>query len=260
MKDSQQQQLDFLEGQISGAQAYVDIIEKVPDLTWDDAYRLQFALAKRKVAKGDRLIGYKAAYTSRAMQQDRGVAGPIIGSLMQSGNFEEGKPIKLSAGIETMVEPEIAVLLNRDLQGPGITHEEALLAVESVFPAIEIAEQTHGGRKRSRQMGIAIHKSNGGIMLGGLMSSPYGIDLRLEGMVISINGEVRGSATGVEVLGNPLSLVAVIANKIGAYGEMLKAGMVLMTGSIVTAMPVVPGDDLCVEFTRIGRLSARFTG
>ena len=251
--------LDFLEAQISGTVPYVDILEKVPDLTWDDAYRLQFALAKRKIAKGNRLIGYKAAYTSRAMQQDRGVAGPIIGCLMQSGSFAEGRPIMLTAGIVTMVEPEIAVLLNRDLKGPGVTHEEALLAVEGVFPAIEIAEQTHGGRKRSRQMGIAIHKSNGGIMLGSLMSSPHGIDLRLEGMVISINGEVRGSATGVEVMGNPLSLVAIIANKIGAYGEMLKAGMVLMTGSIVTAMPVVPGDDLTVEFTRIGNLNARFT-
>ena len=260
VKDSQDQELDFLEGQISGTQPYVDILEKVPALTWDDAYRLQFALAKRKIAKGDRLIGYKAAYTSRAMQQERGVAGPIIGCLMQSGNFEEGRPIKLTAGIETLVEPEIAVLLKRDLQGPGVTHEEALLAVEGVFPAIEIAEQTHGGRKRSRQMGIAIHKSNGGIVVGSPMSSPHGIDLRLEGMVISINGVVRGSATGVEVLGNPLSLVAVIANKIGAYGEMLKAGMVLMTGSIVSAIPVAPGDDLCVEFTRIGRVTARFTG
>lgn len=257
---NQEQQLDFLEEQISGNVPYVDIIDKVPNLTWDEAYRLQFALARRKIVKGNPLVGYKAAYTSRAMQQDRGVAGPIIGCLMKSGTFEEGKPIRLTAGIETLVEPEIAVLLNRDLKGPGVTHEEALFAIEGVFPAIEIAEQTHGGRKRSRQMGIAIHKSNGGIMLGSPMSSPHGIDLRLEGMVISINGDVRGSATGVEVLGNPLSLVAVIANKVGEYGEMLKAGMILMTGSIVTAMPVKPGDDLTVEFTRIGSLRARFTG
>jgi 2-keto-4-pentenoate hydratase len=108
-------------------------------------------------------------------------------------------------------------------------------------------------------MGIAIHKSNGGIVLGGPMTSPYGIDLRLEGMVISINGEVRGSATGVEVLGDPLSLVAIIANKIGQYGGTLKAGMVLMTGSIVTAMPVAPGDHLLVEFTRLGKLAVRFS-
>lgn len=251
--------LDWLEDQITGAKPFVDILEIAPELTHDDAYRLQLALAQRKVAKADRLIGYKAAYTSRAMQQERGVPGPIIGCLMQSGWFEESRPIELNREVKTMAEPEIAVLLKRDLQGPGVTAGEALCAVEGIFPAIELAEQSMGGTTRSRQMGIAIHKSNGGIIVGGPMTSPHGIDLRLEGMVISINGEVRGSATGVEVLGDPLSLVAIIANKIGQYGGALKAGMFLMTGSIVSALPVSPGDDLVVEFTRLGNVSVRFS-
>lgn len=258
MACTQHELLEFLESQIDGNHPYIDILEKAPELTLDDAYRLQLALTQRKEQKGDRHIGYKAAYTSKAMQQERGVPGPIIGCLMQSGYFEETQPIALKPGVETLIEPEIAVLLNRDLSGPGVTMADALRAVAGVFPALEIAEQVMGGRKRSRQMGIAIHKSNGGIVVGGPMSSPHGIDLRLEGMVISINGVVRGSATAVEVLGNPLNLVAVIANKIGAYGGTLKAGMVLMTGSIVSALPVSPGDDVSVEFTRLGRVNARF--
>ena len=251
--------LDWLENQITGARPFVDILEIAPELTHDDAYRLQLALMRRKAQRGDRLIGYKAAYTSRAMQQERGVPGPIIGCLMQSGWFEENRPIALNRDVKTMAEPEIAVLLKRDLQGPGVSAGEALAAVEGVFPAIELAEQSIDGTKRSRQMGIAIHKSNGGIVVGGPMTAPHGIDLRLEGMVISINGEVRGSATGVEVLGDPLSLVAIIANKIGEYGGKLEAGMMLMTGSIVAALPVVPGDDLLVEFTRLGNVTARFS-
>jgi 2-keto-4-pentenoate hydratase len=250
--------VDWLEEQISGRKAFVDILEIVPDLTHDDAYRLQLLLMQRKVGKGDRLIGYKAAYTSRAMQQERGVPGPIIGCLMQSGWFDERRPVELRRDVQTFAEPEIAVMLKRDLQGPGVTPTEALAAVKGVFPALELAEQSLGGAKRSRQMGIAIHKSNGGIVVGGPMTRPHGIDLRLEGMVISINGEVRGSATGVEVLGDPLSLVAVIANKIGQYGGSLKAGMILMTGSIVSALPVAPGDELRVEFTRLGNLHVRF--
>ena len=251
--------VDWLDVQVTGRKPFMDILEIAPELTHDDAYRLQLAVMRRKVERGDRLIGYKAAYTSRAMQQDRGVPGPIIGCLMQSGWFEEGKPIALNREVKTLAEPEIAVLLKRDLQGPGVTPGEALAAIEGVFPALELAEQSLGGTKRSRQMGIAIHKSNGGIVVGGPMTSPHGIDLRLEGMVISINGEVRGSATGVEVLGDPLSLVALIANKIGQYGGSLKAGMILMTGSIVTAMPVAPSDDLLVEFTRLGNLAVRFS-
>lgn len=251
--------VEWLDEQVTGKKPFVDILEIAPELTHDDAYRLQLALMRRKVERGDRHIGYKAAYTSRAMQQDRGVPGPIIGCLMQSGWFEEGKPVALSRDVQTMVEPEIAVLLKRDLKGPGVTAGQALAAIDGVFPAVELAEQSLGGTKRSRQMGIAIHKSNGGIVVGGPMTSPHGIDLRLEGMVISINGEVRGSATAVEVLGDPLSLVAIIANKIGQYGGTLEAGMVLMTGSIVTAMPVAPGDDLLIEFTRLGKLAVRFS-
>jgi 2-keto-4-pentenoate hydratase len=250
--------VDWLEEQITGKKPFVDILEVAPELTHDDAYRLQLGLMRRKVEKGDRLIGYKAAYTSRAMQQERGVPGPIIGCLMQSGWFEESRAIELNRDVKTMAEPEIAVLLKRDLQGPGVTMGEALAAIEGVFPAIELAEQSLGGTKRSRQMGIAIHKSNGGIVVGGPMTSRHGIDLRLEGMVISINGQVRGSACGVEVLGDPLSLVAIIANKIGEYGGTLKAGMILMTGSIVSALPVEPGDDLLIEFTQLGKVTSRF--
>ena len=258
MENTHKELLDWIEEQIAGPRPTGDLLDKAPNLTDADAYRLQFALMKRLAARGDRLIGYKAAYTSQAMQKERGMPGPIIGSLLQSGLFDESKPIPLLPDFKTMVEPEVAVLLKHDLAGPGITASAALRAVEGIFPAMEIAGQSVNAPKRSRQMGIAIHKTSGGIVVGGPMCSAHGIDLRLEGMVISINGVVRGSATGVEVMGNPLNLVATIANTLGEYGETLKAGMVLMTGSIVSALPVAPGDDVNIEFTRLGRVTARF--
>jgi 2-keto-4-pentenoate hydratase len=77
-------------------------------------------------------------------------------------------------------------------------------------------------------------------------------------MDYSINGVVQGSATSVEVMGNPLHAVALVVNKIGAAGGTLKAGMVLMTGSLIANLPVSPGDHLQVECTRLGRVQARF--
>jgi len=100
--------------------------------------------------------------------------------------------------------------------------------------------------------------TGGGIVIGAPMSAPHGIDLRLEGMVISINGEVKGSATGVEVMGNPLTAVALVANTIAGYGEKLEAGMLIMTGSFMGNLPVQPRDDLRVDFTRLGSVTARF--
>jgi 2-keto-4-pentenoate hydratase len=107
-------------------------------------------------------------------------------------------------------------------------------------------------------MVIATHKTLGSIIVGGPLHSPRDIDLRLEGMVMQINGKVRGSATAVEVMGNPFNAAAFIANTVAANGECLRAGMVLMTGSIITAIPVSAGDDVRIQFTRLGSIVARF--
>jgi 2-oxopent-4-enoate/cis-2-oxohex-4-enoate hydratase len=99
---------------------------------------------------------------------------------------------------------------------------------------------------------------NGGHVFGQPLTSPPGIDLRLEGVVLRVNGEVRASATAVEVLGDPLNAVVFIANKLAELGLSLKAGMVLMTGSIVPSVVVSPGDEVQVDFTRLGQVRVRF--
>lgn len=249
--------LDYLEQQIEGTQAFRDIVEKSPGITIDDAYRLMLDLATRKRARGDRLIGYKAAYTSKAMQKANGMDEPIIGCLMQSGLRSEEQPIALKPGIHTIAEPEVTVLLKKDLAGPGVTALDAHAAIAGFFPSIEFADWSVGGKQRSRQMGIAIHKSTGGIVIGSPMTAS-GIDLRVEGAVIRLNGEPRGSGTGVEVLGDPINVVVEIANILARYDAKLEAGMIVMTGSIVQAVPVAPGDTVHVEFTRLGSVRARF--
>ena len=77
-------------------------------------------------------------------------------------------------------------------------------------------------------------------------------------MVLRVNGEVRGSATAVEVLGDPVNSVVFIANKMAELGLSLEAGMILMTGSIVRSVTVRPGDEVRAEFTRLGQVSVRF--
>jgi 2-keto-4-pentenoate hydratase len=250
--------LDWLETQIADRSAQ-DILAQEPGIDLDRAYRLQFALMQRRAARGDRLVGYKAAYTSKAMQKANGMDEPIYGSLLASRIAEQDAPQRLFADRRNVVEPEIAIQLKRDLAGPGVTAFEALGAVEGCFAAIELAEQLLPPAKRSRQMGIAVHKTNGAIVLGTQITSASGIDLRLEGCAISVNGETRGSGTGVEVLGTPLNVVAAMANKFAAFGLCLKAGMILMTGSVVTAVPVAPGDDVLVEFARLGTVRMRLT-
>jgi 2-keto-4-pentenoate hydratase len=203
--------LDWIEKEMSDPKSKADVIEKFPELTIADSYRLQFALMKRKAARGERLMGYKAAHTSLAIQTEQD-AGISIGSLLQSFQYAEDVPFPITPGIDTCVEPEIAVLLERDLAGPGVTLIDACRATAA------------------------------------------------KGVVISVNGVPKRSATGVEAMGHPLNVVAAIANEIALHGESLKAGMVLLTGSLTNNVAVSPGDQIRVEFTRIGSVGARFIG
>lgn len=251
--------LDWLESQIFDDGPAGDVIEKLPGLSAADAYRLRDALMKRRIAKGDRHIGYKVAGASRAIQTTEHVEGPMVGCLMHSGLYDENAPIAIGGYKRVIVESEVAVLLKHNLVGPNVGITDVLLATAGLFPAIEVVASRGERIKRSHPMRIIGSKfTGGGIVVGGPIFSPDGIDLRLEGMVISINGEVKGSATGVEVMGNPLTAVALVANTIAAYGAKLEAGMLIMTGSFMGNLPVQPGDDLLVEFTRLGKVGARF--
>jgi 2-keto-4-pentenoate hydratase len=52
-----------------------------PDLTQADAYRVQAAIVRTKVERGDRVIGRKVGATSRAIQELLGIDEPIYGTL-----------------------------------------------------------------------------------------------------------------------------------------------------------------------------------
>ena len=259
MENTHQAVLDWLEAQIFDGGPAGDVLDKLPELSVVDAYRLRDALMQRRVAKGDKHIGYKVGGASRAIQAEEHVEGPMTGCLLQSCLYPESAPIAIGSYNRVIVESEVAILLKHDLAGPHVGVTDVLLATAGLFPAIEVVASRGERGKRSHQMRIIGSKfTGGGIVIGGPMSATHGIDLRLEGMVISINGEVRGSATGVEVMGNPLNAVALVANTIAAYGAKLEAGMLIMTGSFMGNLPVAPGDDLRVEFTRLGSVSARF--
>ena len=258
MEQKLEELADWVEAAWKRPAAIPEILELAPDLSVLDAYRVQQVRMEKLVAAGDRLIGYKAALTSKSMQAQTGIGEPLLGTLLASRILAEGEPVPLGGFFHATVEPEVAVLLKSDLSGPGLTPLDVLPAVAGYLPSVELGDIRTGDNPRSLQQTIVCNTFNGGHVFGGPLHAPEGIDLRLEGMVMSVNGAVLGSATAVEVLGDPLLSVCFMGNKLAEMGRSLKAGMVLMTGSIVASVPVQPADELHVGFTRLGALRIRF--
>lgn len=240
-----------------------DIIRCKPGLTLDEALALQIGVKRRRAAAGDRIVGHQASFTSRPMQAmfpDAPV--PMVGTLLASLVRDNGATVTLDAD-QCFVESEIAVLLDRDLEGPDITNTEVLAAVAGFLPAIEVAPLRPGVRegKYSWAHMVAVQKAVGGyVVLGPRLTPPHLVDVSLEGALVSIDGERRAGAIGFEALGNPLTVVASVARKLHAVGEKLHAGQIVITGSLPPPQPINRSTrDAAVQFTTLGTVSVRFS-
>jgi 2-oxopent-4-enoate hydratase len=238
--------------------AIAPIIQANPDLTVDDAYRIQLINTQRRLGEGRTIRGRKVGLTSRAMQQMMGVDEPDFGVLFDDMFVEDGDAVAIAELVQPRVEAEIAVVLSRDLRGPGVSSIAALRAVEFAFPSLEIIDSRISDWKIGLVDTIADNASSARVVVSG-HGVPVGeIDLRLVGMVLYLNGELVDTGAGAAVLGNPLRCVAWLANKLSQVGEELKAGDVVLAGALHRAILVKAGDSVVAEFDRLGAVHTRF--
>src|SRR5208282_3606601 len=104
---------------------------------------------------------------------------------------------------------------------------------------------------------IADNASSGLFVLGSERVDPRRVDLVTCGMVVEKNGEILSTGAGAAALGSPLVCVAWLANALGRYGTSLRAGEVILSGSLVPLEPVKAGDEMKVRVGGIGSASVR---
>jgi 2-keto-4-pentenoate hydratase len=228
-----------------------------PPVALDVAYRVQDELREALVARGERVIGWKAGLTGRIAQESTGIHHPVAGFLLDSGVYATGDTVPLSRFAELVVEVETAFVMRKDLAGPGVMPATALLSVEGALPALELAELRWEGKPTGGDL-IADGVAGNAIVLGQPLTPVVGLDLALEGVVYEMSGQVMATNTAAEVLGNPLNSLAWLANHLAERGLGLRAGELVMSGSISVLLRPKAGDVVTARFTRLGSVSARF--
>ena len=73
-----------------------------------------------------------------------------------------------------------------------------------------------------------------------------------------INGEEAGQGTGADVLGHPHNALAWLANHLAAEGKGLRAGQIVLTGSLVKTVWLNAGDKAVMELSGLGTVSVTF--
>jgi 2-keto-4-pentenoate hydratase len=223
-------------------------------LTLDQAYRIQLGQIARRVAGGERQIGWKVGLTSKAIQQQFGFHEPVFGCILQSD--PSGHRFAPADLISPGFENELCMRLGRDLSG-SIGLEEARAAIDVIYPSLEIIE-TRGPFTEQIALALADNAQQKTVILGAPTQLPAVLET-IEAKVF-INDQLVGSGLGEAVLGNPLQSVMWLAEKLGQYGQTLKAGEIIMTGSFTRQFPIAPGDRIRTEFAGVGVVETSMSG
>lgn len=228
------------------------------DITIEDAYAIQQHMLARRLAAGEKVVGKKIGVTSQAVMNMLGVFQPDFGWLTDGMVFNEGESVPANTLIQPKAEGEIAFLLKKTLQGPGVTAADVLAATEGVMACFEIVDSRIRDWKIKIQDTVADNASCGVLVLGDRLVDVRDVDLATCGMVLEKNGEIVATGAGAAALGHPANAVAWLANTLGRLGIALEAGEVVLSGSLGIMVPVQAGDNLRVTIGGIGGCSVRF--
>ncbi len=149
-----------------------------PDMTLDDAYRVQKAWLERRLGRGEVLVGHKIGLTSRAMQAAMKITTPDSGFITDAMVFDPDSTLVAADFCDPKVELELCFVLARDLTGADPTIEDVLDATDHVTPAVElIAARSFRidpttGRARTVVDTVADNAADGGLICGGHRVGP----------------------------------------------------------------------------------------
>lgn len=222
-----------------------------------DAYYVQYKFL-HSLQPPETVAGHKVALTTKAARDHLGVHEPCYGHILSPCVYANDAEVPIGNLASPHIEAEIAFVLRKDLRGPGVTSVDVMRATAGVLPALELVDLKVQG-DGIQATDVIIHNAlHGGIVAGSRLCSLESLDLQYEGVTVEYNGELHGSGTGAEVMGNPINPIVWLANKLAEFGDYLRAGETIISGSMVTPVEVKLGDYVKATYTRMGSVGARF--
>lgn len=225
-----------------------------PDLDESSGYAVQDRTLRVREGRGERLIGVKLGLTSKAKQRRMNVDVPLVGWITDAHRLQRDQPLPAKKFIHPRVEPEIFFTLSKDLEGPGVTPEQAGEAVGAVFAGLDVIDSRFTDYRFALGDVVADNCSSGGFVVGPVARELREIDLELEAVVVEIDGAVVDTATGAAILGHPLKALAEGANILAARGLGLKAGQIVLAGALTDAIPYDPKQSVAFHFSTLGSI------
>lgn len=223
----------------------------------DRAYATQHALIARRVARGERVVGAKLGFTSRAKAEQMGVDDVIIGSLTDAMRVDDGGGFDPATAIHPRIEPELAFLLGADLDDPGRPAADTASAIVAVAPALEVIDSRYRDFRFSLDDVVADNTSAAAFAIGPWRRPAEVGPLDNLAVRLEIDGRLAQAGSTAAILGDPLRALDAALRLARAHGFALRAGTVLLAGAATVAVPLPARGLVSAHVAGIGRVSLR---
>lgn len=235
------------------------LTESLPDIDATDAYEIQLANIRERLAAGATVWGHKVGLSSPVMQRMMGVDEPDYGHLLDDMVLGQDTPIPLDRYCAPRIEVEVGYVLGARLPGKGCTERDVLAATEYLVPSLELIDSRIADWRIALADTIADNASSAGVVLGSERVPPDAVDPAGISAVLYRDGAEIASGESSAVLGDPTVAVAWLARTVASFGVTLDAGHVILPGSCTRAVDVRPGETVRADFTGFGTVTAHFT-
>jgi 2-keto-4-pentenoate hydratase len=241
------------------ARASLDImLQDFAPTTIEDAYEVQDAfLGMLGQGKGP-LGGYKIAYTSDEMRRLRGIRSPCAGGIFAATIQDSPATFHGADYVRLAIECEVAARMGTDVPASKAPYSHASIAdyiecIAAAFEMVDLRGAAAGiGKDAAAIAGICTNISNAGAVLGPAVRDWRSLDLAASPGVMVINGAEVGKGRGSDVMGHPLAPLVWLANMLAERGKELKAGTIVITGSIIPPQPLRAGDTATISIGGLG--------
>lgn len=199
----------------------------------------QLAMRRARVAEGEPPLGWKVGFGTPEAFAKLSTSAPLVGFLMRSALAPSGSSYSIDGFGRAALEPEVAVRVGEDA------------APAALGPAFEIADVEPTDDVERILAGDIFQR---GVVLGP-MADGASLDAAA---LVSVNGDEVRVEDPEGIPGAIVDVLAHVADLLPEFGEQLRPGDIVITGSIVPPLQVEPGDRVEYELAGIGSLSIAF--
>lgn len=221
-----------------------------PFLHVETAYKTQALVVEDHLEAGECIIGAKLGLTSKVKRNALGIHEPVYGRLTSGMVVASGESLSLDDLIHPRAEPEIALLVGRTIHAPT-TAAHVLAATEAAFAAVEVVDSRYSASFRLADS-VADNAGAARVVVGNRGRRPDElVDLSVLGCVFRCRGAMDTAAGGA-VMGDPARAVVWLVEALGARGESLEAGSIVLTGGLTASVALQPQGVVTAEFDGLG--------